>query len=262
MYGNPFRDHVTAVRTLDAAGIPAPKAWTELHTRFTADTPSALDRYCDAVVTGDRKADLTVLRALALGETAAAPTHRATVDNALRAHVLRALRALYRPAQFENYTVAATLFDGAATAFTAAAGRIDPEAAAEELITAPEPQRQAWTAALLAAHNLDATLPVLAAAADLAGVPIRTPEATIALTVDATGVHRRRLWESWDSVGHRCGRWSALLAAGATLRALPDLANFQSYRRPEPMQEQWVSVGRGASQRRVVDPEDTPVGQD
>src|SRR5262249_22528557 len=80
----------------------------------------------------------------------------------------------------------------------------------------------------------------------------------IALSVNVTDQHRRRVWEAWESTGG-CGRWSALHAAGLAIRALPadQLDAFEPYRSPKPLQEQLVPISpMGTYENVVVDPED------
>ena len=74
------------------------------------------------------------------------------------------------------------------------------------------------------------------------------------LTVDASDVHRRRIWESWDQRDGRCGHWPGILEVGAAIRAA-DLANLHSYRRPAPLQTKVEQHGQ-LSVSVTVDPED------
>jgi hypothetical protein len=77
----------------------------------------------------------------------------------------------------------------------------------------------------------------------------------LALTVDPSSLHRRKVWECWETTEGRCGRWSALAALGARLRAA-DLDGFEAYRRPKPMEVKQIRVGPGIWQVLQVDPED------
>ena len=98
----------------------------------------------------------------------------------------------------------------------------------------------------------------LQAAAALAGTPdTEKGEVMIALTIDAAGLHRRRVWEAWRHVAGRTGRWGALLRIGATIRA-HDLDGFTPYRPPRPMEVKQVPHGIGIRQV-PQDPEDDEV---
>lgn len=255
---DPYLAHISAVDTLVAAGIAAPPEWTALRGRWddfvTTDSPVA-QRLTSAILNGT-EAELPVLRALALAEEAAGPTHVAAINNRARVSVTRRLRELYSPVAQQNYQAIAARFDRQAAEFTTAASVIDPEAPADTVVTADAKIRKAWTDSLLAAQQLTQLIPVLQAAAELAGHPAATAESVLPLVCDPGQAHRRRVWEAWESNG-RCGRWSALNAVGVSIRAA-QLADLAPYRKPRPMEEQWVQVDRGQHRRIIVDPEDSP----
>lgn len=258
VFTNPYREHVDAVERLAAVGVHPPQPWQELRARW-ADTDivteSAVDRYADAIVTGAAE-DLATLHTLALAEAAATPQSRAAITGAVQQRVLRKLRTIYAANADSNYRKVAALFDKAAATFGKCAAVVDPETDAADLVQADDRTRKAWVDALLAARELDALLPVLASAAALAGARTGSAEAKLALSVDTRGLHRRAVWTAFDSSG-RCGRWSAI-AAITQIRALPDLAELEPYRRAVPMQEKHLKVGRGMYRKVVVDPEDEP----
>jgi hypothetical protein len=130
--------------------------------------------------------------------------------------------------------VNAGMFNAVADQFTRAAATIDPETTTmSELATAGDKQRKAWADAEVTAHQLSALVPVLRAAAQLTGLRVDTTEAEIALTVDTTGLHVRRLWECLSHEG-RTARWGPLVSLGATIRA-HTLDDFEPYRQPKPM---------------------------
>lgn len=258
---DPFRAHTGAVGVLAGVGIEPPAGWQELRDRFT-DNPGAtmLDRYIRAVVDGDPKADLIALRAAALAESTAGSADRAAVSNAVKKAVGSRLRDLYAPVAGANYTVVAKLFDTAATQLTTAVAVVDPDADPASIVTADAKTRTSWADAAIAAAELTRLTPVLQAAAELCGVATGTPEHIFALTVDAEGVHRRKAWEAFKTTTGRCGRWGALVAVGARIRAHQPITELQPYRQPKPMEEKWENTGRRGSHRRiVVDPEDLPV---
>lgn len=256
---DPVAAHTSAVDTLAAAGIEPPPGWVELRERMTA-TPSdtMLARYVAAVVDSDPDADLAALRAGALAEATAAPTDVAAVNNAVRAAVARRLRDLYTPVAETSYAQVAALFDAAAAKLAAAIAIVDPDADPAVVVGADNKTRQAWADCSIAAAELDRLLPALQAAAELCGVTTSSREALLALTVDPGALHRRRVWEAWDTTRGRAGRWAALLALGATVRACPAITALEPYRRPKPMEEHWERTGRGTHKRHIVDPEDRP----
>jgi len=239
VYDDSLHTHIAAVEHLADHGIPAPADWQALRDRWQSAAEGhdggAQAALNTAIVTGDTKADLPVLTALALAEAQATPVHRATVRNALAAAIYPRLCELYATVAVKNYTTAAQRFDKAAQRFTKAAEIVDPEADPTSMVTADDRTRKAWTDALIAARELDAAEPVLAVAAELCGTPTGAPEQRLPLTIDPGTAHRRRLWEAFDSTG-RCGRWPALHRLGATIRALPDPGTLEPYRRPLPLE--------------------------
>jgi hypothetical protein len=129
----------------------------------------------------------------------------------------------------------AKAFDTAATKFTAAAKECDPEADSDAVVGQPDSVRQGRLDSTLHAVELDRLTPVLQAAAELCGIYTgRDDTWLLPLLIDTTGLHRRRVWEAWRSAGERCGRWSALAALGARIRAA-DLEGFELYREPKPL---------------------------
>ena len=126
-----------------------------------------------------------------------------------------------------------------------------------DLVMVPVPGtdvRRAWSSAEQLAHRLTAALDGLSAAASLAGVNTSAPEHLLALCVDTTGCHRRRVWEAWETTTGRTTRWGALLALVATLRAAP-LEPRPPAARPRPMRIKQIATGMGVRQI-MVDPED------
>ena len=226
---DPLDSHISAVRSL---GVEPPLDWTELleyFERYTSlDERPSTARLVRAVVDPENGDDIIALRADALAETSAMPTAHAEVTAAIRAAVLTSLREYYQPHAVANYASAADYYDGLAQKFTAAADLVDPEADAAAMVDEPEKLRRAWSSAEQLAHRLTAALAGLSAAASLAGVPI-DQEHLIALTIDVTGCHRRKVWSAWETEGTRTGRWGALIGIGATLRAAP-LDGLQPYR--------------------------------
>jgi hypothetical protein len=79
------------------------------------------------------------------------------------------------------------------------------------------------------------------------------------LLIDASGLHRRRVWEAWQANGERTGRWGALAVLGAPIRACP-LDEFEPYRTPKPLIRKQFPVGgpdsKGIYRPVLIDPED------
>lgn len=94
----------------------------------------------------------------------------------------------------------------------------------------------------------------LAAAASLCGIATGQQEQLLALVCDPGGLHRRRVWEAWNTTG-RTGRWTPLVTLGVVIRAA-DLDGFTPYRAPKPMEVKQIPVARGAVRFEQVDPED------
>lgn len=129
----------------------------------------------------------------------------------------------------------------------------------ESPITSAEVAREAWAGLPTYAANIDSLIVILRAAEELTGVPTKSQEAQLSLTVDASGLHRRRAWAAWCATGSRAGRWGALVQLGATIRAHA-LDNFAEYRLPRPLEEK-IEHNGGLMLTQVVDPEDDEVAQ-
>ena len=259
-----YNQHTTHVDTIRSAGATVPLEWDQIRARFEqldTDTGSYLDRLTAAVInpgTGKQQPDLETLHALALAQSSASNSAIADVINSVRREVAPALVRAYRPVAMENYRLIAQQFDDLAGQFHAAAAVVDPETPPENLVTADEHQRLAWSQAQFLAAELDDAVTVLASGAVLAELNAHTTDDLLPLSVDTAGHHRRRVWEAWETAGTRTGRWGALTALGVTIRAVhPD--RFARYRRPQPIEIRHVPAGNGMvnSYRPVeIDPED------
>jgi hypothetical protein len=214
----------------------------------------ALDRLRELLV--DPKAsvdDIALWRTLAVAEAGQDRSSQAEVNNAVRAFLDGGLWAQYAAVAGENFATIAAAFDDVATRLTDAHKVISPAVDPASLISAPEQTRTAWQEGQTLLHEVDALLTPLATAAELAGHPADSDEAQIGLVVDASGLHRRRVWEAWQSDD----RWVSLLDLGATLRAAT-LDEFTHYAMPQPIQVTHERGERGY--RRVeLDPEDEAV---
>jgi hypothetical protein len=139
----------------------------------------------------------------------------------------------------------------------------------------------------VAATRLDELVEPLSAASELvrglnqpSGLGVSRVPYLLPLTCDSEGIHRRVIWHAWmdwapprppsngltlesmeqdrgDVVQNtRCGRWSRLLAAGASLRANPAPASMEMFGRLQPLS---VTPTMRPGQRRpllvLTDPE-------
>jgi hypothetical protein len=154
-------------------------------------------------------------------------------------------------------------FDGMAANFADVAGLCDPEADAAAMVEASDERRRAWTNAAVFATKLDRSVPVLSAAAQLCGLPEAVSRDAggrdgilLPLVCDPGELHRRKVWEAFAAKG-RCGRWSALVALGARIRAA-DLEHFEPYRPPRPKQYRVTQDTTWGPKMGWVDPEDNP----
>jgi hypothetical protein len=262
LFEDPLGAHLRDVDTVTAAlGTTAPKPWRDLRSRWenhnTAE--SYADQYVAALVTGDTKADLPLLRSLAISFAATLPTHTATIDNYAKATVERKLLELFAPDAPRIYTAAAQNFNDTVTKFLHCTTVVDVGLPAEQLLDATDEVRSAWVSAQIHAHAIDGAVEILAAAARLSGTAVGTPEEVLPLICRTDGVHRRELWTAYESES-RCGRWPALAQITEILAAeLP----VEPYRRPLPLQEKWIQNPNGGigNVRILVDPEDAELAE-
>ena len=251
-----YSEHTRRVQALERAGIAAPDEWTAARQRLDAFMSlkyPARQRLIEAIIDPDGE-DIDMLRAAAYSEMNIVPA----VNHHVRAAVLEALVQVYNPVSRVNFKRVADQFDSAAAQFAKAADIINPETPAESVVNETQARRSAWSAAPLHSSKLDALMQPLICAAELCGKTIgRDERMQLPLVVDDRSVHRRKLWEAWDSKdGQRCGHWSALLAVGAVIRAV-DLGDLRAYRRPKAL-ERRTELRGGLSIVTVTDPEDMP----
>ena len=231
--------------------------WTAATTDSTA---GELERkILEAIATGDA---LVVEQAMTVA--AAATITRSKIRERVARGVVPALRTAYAESASGNYSTIAKRFDAAAARFVACASATDVTAPAERIVALDAKSRETWMDAETAAAELDAVLAALVNAANLAGIATTDRSggfltgSLIALATDPGASHRRRVFEAWASKG-RCGRWAALLSAGATLKAAT-LAGFEPCADPAPITIRQVPTNLGAGVHGVrqvpVDPED------
>lgn len=261
---DPLNTHLACVETLHSNGVEAPREWLELRGRlvnFIAAEKPCTCRLAEEIVTPSG-ADLDLLRAAALAEQTPST---ADVNNVVRAAVHTRLAELYAPQHAgRSYRAAADKFNDIAKKFTACADLVDVDGNSDTIVGEHEKVRRAWLDGAVHARALTDWLPVLCAAAELAGavgVSALTEDADplrLALVCDAGRAHRRKVWTAWAVTGGRTGRWGALHTLGVKLRAHPHPDRLDEYRRPLPLQGRWVPAKHGGHEQLWVDPEDNP----
>lgn len=261
MYGvDTLNVHLADVDLVTSAlGVTMNKPYRDLRARWeNHDTAeSYADQYVAALVTGDTKADLPLLRAMAISIASTLPTHAATIENYAKACVERKLLELYAPESAKIYGLAAQHLNEAVTKFLGCTAIVDVTQPAENLIDATDVVRAAWLNALLASSGIDTAVDVLSAAARLAGHPVTTHEEVLPLIASTAGIHRRVLWTAYESES-RCGRWPALSQITEIKAAeLP----VEPYRRPEPVRTEYRRNERGLNVAVTVDPEDLELAE-
>lgn len=245
---------VTAVIT---AGGTTTKEYDRILARwndYNAQPSTAQQQLTAAILGKETPERIAELNALALAEQADHVT-RATVTNEVAAEVYPVLRSEYAKTAAANYTTLAEKFNDTARTLTEAMDAVDIETAPEQLMSGTDEQRNAWAHAPALAASLTSQVPALADAARLAGLTIHGADGTLPLTVDPGNLHRRRVWEAWESGTGRAGKWGALITLGATIEA-PDLEDYKPYRRPEPIETRYEQVGPGMHRPVQIDPED------
>jgi hypothetical protein len=287
---DPFDEHTRLVDLIAAAGVTPPDEWVSLRSRlklFNQIGTPLLSRLSAAVVDGS-DADIEALRASAIAEQQAAPK----VSSAVRAAVLKRMREVYSVVAVDNYNRMVKIFDEWATKFVATTRLVDVEADGAAIVDQPDKERRAWLDSQRYSAQLTKLVPILHGAAHLTGmVPERARRdgggrdaVLIPLCCNITDQHRRRVWLAWRNIDPgadstvvtradimtpprdtRCGRWSALTAAGIPIRALPKLDEFEPYRPPRPV-EQRIKPTPGdpihTGEYYYIDPEDEPQPQE
>jgi len=199
-----------------------------------------------------------LLHSLALAEQAN-PGQQANVDNAVARAVEARLLDLLRAGRSSQLRRGRRTGRHGGASVHHAAGVIDPDTPAADVVGADDEQRTAWSAAEAAAAQLDAALPILTVAAELAGVSVDAEDGTLlTLCVDPTDTHRRQLWEAWTHKTGRCHRWATLSKLGARIRAAAELADITPYRQPRDIEYRQVPAPGapiGFCETVVVDPE-------
>jgi hypothetical protein len=275
-----------------AAGATLPIEYLELRDRVTDFCGQAaggshvlFDRLADALVTG--RGDVWQWFAAAQTQLGAnAVEQRAELLTQLHSRAEAALRDMYAPHAGPIYAALAAQFDRTAHEFTRAASVVDPAAPAAEVVSADKRTLAAWRDALTLAGRLDELLEPLSAAAELlrgptlpSGTGVTRDTFLLQLVADTTDLHARVVWHAfrdWPAprpvnpgesleamqakptdqpVGTRGGRWSRLLAVGATLRAHPRPQEMVLFGQPAPIGVAPVMApGERRPRLRRVDP--------
>lgn len=231
-------------------GIPIPE--TVALRRAGMATAAALrtadvSTVSDAIATGDPD---TITAAITTYTTAQAWAADHDATNALAAAALAATRVAAREIAPAIYAAIAERFNAAAKLLNADAKTVDITAPAERVISASHKERSAWEFAPAHANEVEQLAQLLATTAILAGCTLAHTSHTTntdrltAVTLDTLNADRRALWTAWDSTDHRAGRFGALATAGFTIAA-PTLDSIAPYRRPKPMETDYVPTRFG-----------------
>lgn len=254
-------DYINEVETITANGATITKKFQTLADRwetFTTTNGRIQDELNDAISDPEVSAEeLARLNALAVAAQLTTPVHKATVRNEAGAHMLRLLRDEYATVAAANYETIREAFNTKAAQLTEALDIADPEASAEEMVRASAKVRAAWADSPILANELETLVSLLHTAATLAGKADPTggiAKRLIGLTVNTTGLHRRRVWEAWENTTGRAGHWRELWKLGATIEA-PALEEVTTYTEPKPMEVHSERKGFGIVQFDH-DPED------
>jgi hypothetical protein len=191
----------------------------------------------DSVVHGDG-ADVAVLWGAACAEFAMPGQTKNDMLDLVRQRVNSAIRERYAAVAVNNFQTIGARFDDAAKGFTAAASAVDPTTPAEIVVAGSDKIRQAWQASATHAAELSKLLPVLKAAAELAGLCGPDHDDALDLCVDGTGIEREQLLDAWRTeeaealaarqhanspfsratpTFTRGGRWTALVTVGGAI---------------------------------------------
>ena len=268
--------HLERVHIIRATGVDLPARWVEVEGHlgaFAELRSTATQRFAEQIVNPSKGVDVLALRAQALAEATATFGAQAEVQGAVVAEVEREMLAAWKPEAMNVYRAVAAIYNKAADEFTAAAKACNPEASAEHMIDYPD-QQQHWKVAEVQAARLTQIVPALISSAQLTetvrldsaderlaqpwwSAPI-DPTAELPLVCDPGTLHRRRVWEAFNHVGGRTGKFGRLVSLGCTLRA-HNLDSFEKYRLPLPVkheQRQVLGALRGVVQMVSTDPED------
>lgn len=213
-------------------------ASTRSSAKHKAQSTRVVDQVVAAIVKGTTD-DASQLWAVACAEFATPDVLKNELQLSVRERVNAAARDAYSKVAADNFRSIAARFDEAAGAFLDAATICDPRTDAADVVTVSEKVRKAWQATATHSRELTELLPVLRAAAELAGFCGPDPDDVVDIAVDAKGLTRTQLMDAWpvedrESIQARqandgftrsrvsitrCGRWAALIAAGAVIRA-------------------------------------------
>ncbi|KRE79919.1 hypothetical protein [Arthrobacter sp. Soil763] len=253
--------YIAQVQGITAAGGTITQRFQTIATRWetfaAAESAAQADLNAAILDPSVSAEELARLRTIAAAEAGIGVMEQASVRNEAAAHVLAALRTEYNTVAAANYETIRAQFNAKAKELVTALNIADAEAPAEDMVKATAKVRSAWSDGPAYAHELSALLDTLHAAALLAGKTEPTgkhDQCLIGLSIDATGLHRRRVWEAWNTTEGRGGKWRALWKLGATIEA-PELGQGRAYREPKPMETRAERANFGVRQF-PYDPED------
>src|SRR5699024_10306812 len=149
------------------------------------------------------------------------------------------IRQVYNDAVKSLWPTLVKDFNAAAAKFTTCAETTDINAPAEELVGKPQKEQRAWLESINDAAKLDSLAALIERAAAVLDYPVKTTRsnkfgmlrslndhvASAGLYIVPNNATNKTVFEAWTSPDHRCGRWGALIAAGADIEAPADIAD-------------------------------------
>lgn len=191
---------------------------------FSSATPrseeDALTALSESVASAPKGADFAALRLTALVELTAGDANRGRLESGLAAYILVALRNAYTATAASNYEHVAKAYSKAAKAITDAHNTVDMDGPTEAMLGAGKAETDAYLSAPLLVSRIEGALSDLVVAAALLGLEqTNTENGRIGLSVSTGTATPRQVWSAWQTTNGRTGRWGALLATGAVLRA-------------------------------------------
>jgi hypothetical protein len=245
-----LRGMLALVAEVAGAGIDPPPGWQpfvdrvrELQDLVSGTRHPMLDR----LVAAGRDPSVDIADAWDRARSEAIPANVTDLLLTVYAAWQVQLADLWRPGAEKAYNRIARQFDDTAKAFTSCAQTINPNTDPAEVLKASPQEQQSWRDAEVHAATLDRLLLPLSASAELwrdpgapAGYGNSRDPFLLPLAVEAYGCFRRSIWHSWldedtppppggltlemmepkpPPPAVRCGRWTRLLACGATIRA-------------------------------------------
>jgi len=244
IYGN----HIESVEMVASAGGQIPAEWTRIREAYETKYEYRQDdftfRLVEAIVDAESSdTDVSELRAITLADAVSSVqgtqggnaygTASGLLDETVRRSIAGKLINVYNKVADANLRVVAKAFDIEWNRFTELAVKVDPEIVSDKLVGRPMDIQTAWLEIAEVSKRLDILLSVLGEAYNLASTVARIvnddSRLGLVLAPTAVGKERKAVWDAWSATGNRCGRWSALLALGETVKAVAAPKDYKTY---------------------------------